>query len=276
MIGFVAMLVDTHYLNQEYRLSEITHHYGKNVHILSSPYLFSTLAKLCSTDCKQPVINQLLDTLYRQLVTVVVNNEFPLVEAILETRMASSHPEAQFRAKVVDPSAKVVCVNLARAGTVPSQICFDAFNYLLKPDGVRQDHISINRRVDTQEKVIGTNLGGLKIGGNVDSSFVVFPDPMGATGSTITTAMEIYQARGKATKWIAIHLIVTPEYLAKITRDFPNLLVYAIRLDRGLSSSEALKTVPGTKWESEHGLNSKQYIVPGGGGLGEVINNAYV
>jgi len=34
--------------------------------------------------------------------------------------------------------------------------------------------------------------------------------------------------------------------------------------------------VPGTHWDRERGLDDKQYIVPGGGGFGEIMNNAYV
>ena len=30
------------------------------------------------------------------------------------------------------------------------------------------------------------------------------------------------------------------------------------------------------RWEKERGLDDKQYIVPGGGGFGEIMNNAYV
>ena len=37
-----------------------------------------------------------------------------------------------------------------------------------------------------------------------------------------------------------------------------------------------LDHVPGEKWAEESGLTDKQYIVPGGGGLGELMNNAYV
>ena len=73
-----------------------------------------------------------------------------------------------------------------------------------------------------------------------------------------------------------MHLVVTPEYLASVTSLYPQLAIYAIRLDRGLSPAKVLGTVPGTHWKDERGLNSKQYIVPGAGGLGEVINNSYV
>ena len=270
------MLKDTQYLNPQYRLSETEHLYGNNVHILQDPYLFTVLAKLCHPDCHQPMVNSLLHTLYRELVKTVVNREFPLMETNLETRMKALHPEGEFRGAVVDPNVSVVCVSLARAGIVPSQICFDSFNYILNPAGVRQDHISINRKGDELEKVIGTNLGGMKIGGDIDDKVVVIPDPMGATGSTIKSALEIYRKRGKAKKFIAIHLIVTPEYLAMAAKECPDLSIYAIRVDRGLSPAKVFSTKPGTHWKEERGLNDKQYIVPGGGGLGEVINNAYV
>lgn len=270
------MLKDSHYLSRNFRLPEKEHRYGKNVHLLDDPYLFSTLSKLGRPDCKQPMINQLLNTIYREMVKYVVNSEFPLIETTIETRMAATHPEGFFRGLAVDPATQVVCVNLARAGTVPSQICFDSFNYILHPDGVRQDHISINRKTDENNQVVGTNLGGVKIGGDVKGRIVVVPDPMGATGSTLQSAMEIYRARGPAACYIAIHLIVTPEYLRLAAKEFPEVKIFAIRLDRGLSPPEVLSTLPGTHWDKEKGLNGSQYIVPGAGGIGEVINNAYV
>ena len=68
-------------------------------------------------------------------------------------------------------------------------------------------------------------------------SFVVIPDSMGATGSTIKTAIDLYSNHGVARKYIAMHLVVTPEYLSSVTALYPQLAIYAIRLDRGLSSA---------------------------------------
>jgi len=65
-------------------------------------------------------------------------------------------------------------------------------------------------------------------------------------------------------------------HLERVTTTFPELIVYAIRLDRGLSPEAVLSTTPGERWKEEKGLNSKQYIIPGAGGMGEVINNSYV
>ncbi|MGH7280580.1 MAG: uracil phosphoribosyltransferase, partial [Polyangiaceae bacterium] len=39
---------------------------------------------------------------------------------------------------------------------------------------------------------------------------------------------------------------------------------------------DVLATVPGTRWEEERGLDEHQYIVPGAGGVGEILNNAWV
>ena len=82
--------------------------------------------------------------------------------------------------------------------------------------------------------------------------------------------------RGQAAKVIAVHLIVTPEYLRHVPRAPPDVIVYALRLDRGLSSPEVLATTPGERWDEERGLTDHHYIVPGAGGLGEIMNNSFV
>ena len=86
--------------------------------------------------------------------------------------------------------------------------------------------------------------------------------------------MDFYKksVKGKAQKFIALHLIITPEYLKYISKNQPDLCVYAVRLDRGLSPSDVLKTPPGKRWDEERGLDDTHYIVPGGGGFGEILN----
>ena len=267
---------DRQYQSVTYRLSESEHRYGQNVHLLSDPFLFSHLAQLCAEGTTQPVINQLVTTLYSKLLEIAVNREFPTRPARIRTRMAVSHPEAILQGPLIDPETPIVSVNLARAGTLPSHVCYTALNYFMNPSRVRQDHISIGRTTDAQEKVTGSHVSGHKIGGAVEGAIVLFPDPMGATGATIVEAVDLFKNRGKARKYVALHCIVTPEYLKKIRSRHPDLVIYAIRLDRGLSKPEVLDTVPGTHWDQERGLNDKQYIVPGGGGFGEIMNNAYV
>ncbi len=257
---------------------EVSHHYGKNYHILSDPFLSSLLALLCSKDTYQPLITDLTKLLYNALIARVVGLEFPQKKCTIKTRMITTHKEAVLKEKLIDFDTRVITVNLARAGIVPSQLCYEFLNHIFKPKYVRQDHIYINRTVDDQSQVIGSQISGFKIGGKLDKAIVLFPDPMGATGGSICETLQLYKSRisGKPLKWIALHLIVTPEYLKKVKTEHPDLIVYGLRLDRGLSSKRILKTVPGTHWNQERGLTQYQYIVPGAGGLGEILNNAFV
>ena len=267
---------DCQFAEVKYRLSEKEHRYGPNVHVLSDPYMLSHLATLCAEETNQPVINELVTSLYTHLLKVVVNQEFPMRQAAIRTRMALQHREGVFQGPIINPEIPVVSVNLARAGTLPSHVCYTALNYFMNPKKVRQDHISIARQTDEAQKVTGSQISGHKIGGTVDDSIVLFPDPMGATGGTLVETIDLFKKRGKALKYIALHCIVTPEYLKRIQSHHPDVIVYAIRLDRGLSPSDVLDTIPGTHWDRERGLNEKHYIVPGGGGFGEILNNAYV
>ena len=79
--------------------------------------------------------------------------------------------------------------------------------------------------------------------------------------------------RGVPAEIICVHLIITPEYIRRIQQEHPDAHIFALRLDRGMSSPEVLASQPGSS-EFESGLNEVQYIVPGAGGLGELINNS--
>ena len=233
------MLRDSQYEERPFQLSEQKHLYGKNVHLLSDPFLHTHLAKLCSIETFQPQISQLVEIIYTSLIQLVVNQEFPQKRAITNSRMSEYHPEGFFESPIVDPETSVACVNLARAGTFPSHLCYQTLNQLLNPKLVRQDHISIARQAGADHKVTGSQVSGHKIGGKVDDAMVLIPDPMGATGSTVIETINLYGQYGRAKKFVAIHCIVTPEYLKRVTKAHPDLVVYAVRLDRGLSSRKS-------------------------------------
>jgi len=271
-----APLRDSQFDSIDFIPSEIRHAYGERVHVLGDPFLLTHLARLCSPEATQPLVNELITTIYRGLIQIAINREFPLRRASMRTRMAEFHPEAVYSGPIVDPDVRVVSVNLARAGTLPSHVCYTALNYLMNPAHVRQDHISIARQTGADQKVTGSAVSGHKIGGPIDDAIVLFPDPMGATGSTLVEAMDLFASYGTPRRIIALHCIVTPEYLKRVLPAHPALVVYTVRLDRGLSDREVLASVPGTHWDRERGLNQKQYIVPGGGGIGEILNNAFV
>ena len=125
-------------------------------------------------------------------------------------------------------------------------------------------------------QVTGVDLSGSKIGGRVDGSVLLLPDPMGATGKTTVRALEHYHKHyGKPAKIVALPMIATPEYLRNVLEAYDNLVIYTARLDRGMSDPDVLATMPGTHWDRERGLDEKSYIVPGAGGMGEVINNSW-
>jgi uracil phosphoribosyltransferase len=239
--------------------------------------MLSLLAKLGSPETKQPEINHLVELLYGHLFDYVVDLLFPRKKVVVETRMKSTHPEAIYEGEAIDGQVPCVTVDLARAGTYPSHLCYQKLNYLMTPDLVRQDHFYVARTCDPEGRVTGVNVSGSKIGGRVDEAIILFPDPMGATGGTIVEVANHYKTRvgGTPRLMVAMHLIVTPEYLKNVTESCPELIVVALRLDRGLSPIDILSEEPGRFWELEKGLNHHQYIVPGAGGLGEILNNAY-
>jgi uracil phosphoribosyltransferase len=269
---------DTLYANVPFRLSEMPHRYGSNVHLVGNPFLLSQLARLCAKGTGQPEINRLVALLYADLVKMVINAEFPRKMAAVPTRMVDSTPQGIYQGEVIDPDVRAVTVNIARAGTLPSQVTYDLLNTTVDPVLVRQDHIIMSRMIDAKEAVVGSNIGGAKIGGDIDDAFVLFPDPMGATGGSLSTAVSMYKEKvaGKPRRILSLNLIITPEFLRRISREHPDVVVYALRLDRGLSPPEVFGTVPGELWDQERGLDDRQYIVPGGGGFGEIMNNAYV
>lgn len=140
----------------------LKHRYGENVHIFNDSYLSTVLAKLCMPQTVQPLVNRYVEMIYHRLITSVIDHEFPKTEMNIPTRMAEFHPkQAILKEKLVDPNTKAVVTNLARAGTLPSHLCYETLNYFLNPSYVRQDHFSIARQVNDSEKVTGAQISGV-------------------------------------------------------------------------------------------------------------------
>ncbi len=268
--------METAYRHLKYVVPQLSHNYGSRVHILAQPSLLTRLSRACSPECDSLELVRHVRSLYREMASIVANVEFPRKQVRTKTRMAEFHRQARYEGEVIDPSTKVVCVAIARAGLVPSQVACEMFMTLVNRKSVRQDYVFANRKTDEKGKVIGTDLSGSKIGGGVGGSILVLPDPMAATGGSISSAIDHYRDLkiGKPKKVISLHLIATPEYIRRIRKDHPDVIIYAIRLDRSLSPKQVLLEKPGKSGNLERGLNDRQYIVPGGGGFGELMNNA--
>src|SRR5687768_7100430 len=103
---------DSLYENVNFRVTEIEHKYGPNVHLIGNPFLLTQLATLCAKGVYQPQINRLVATLYTDLVKTVLNMEFPRKQAAIPTRMIDHTPQGIFQGEVLDPEVRAVTVNI--------------------------------------------------------------------------------------------------------------------------------------------------------------------
>jgi len=271
--------MDSQYRDLPRPQGELEHAYGPRVHLLSHPWALSLLARLCRADTVQPVVDDLIASLYDWMLPTVASRVLQTRPASVRTRMAEHHPElAVIEGEMVDPEQRVVVVDIARGGILPSARLYRGLHGVIEPGSLRQDHVVASRTHDPQGRVTGVEVNTRKVGGPVAGATVLIPDPMAATGTSLASVASRYLAdpAGPPRALVAMHLIVTPEYLRRITTELPEVEIFAIRLDRGLSHPDVLATQPGARWDDERGLNDAGYIVPGAGGLGEVMNNAWV
>lgn len=256
----------------------LEHGYGDNVRILADAYALSLLARIGHPDCRPPLLHDLITSAYRLLLHAAID-ELPVRKVEVDTRMGAKNPKGVYRGVVVDPEHDVVVVDMARAGILPAIAMQRVLLEVLDDACVRVDHVYIQRVSHPESGVVtGVDLSGSKIGGTVEGATVIVPDPMGATGSSVVRVIEHYdqQVPGDRAKVVCMHLMVTPEYLKRVTAAYPEVHIYALRVDRGLSSDDVLNTALGTRWDEERGLDEHSYIIPGAGGMGEVINNSWV
>lgn len=269
--------MDSHYKHINFKASLLEHDYGENFYILADPVIQTVLTRFSSADSKLPLLNDQIKFLYQELIKQTMNLHFERVVESVDTRMKSLDHMGYIEGDLINYNCKAVVISLARAGIFPTHICFELLHYFLKSENLRQDHFYINRKTNENDEVVGVDVSGSKIGGDIDDAYVILPDPMGATGGSISYVVDYYKKHvaGKPKKIIALHLIVTPEYIQRMKKDHPDVIVIALRLDRGLSTSKALAARPGEFLSEERGLTDTQYIVPGAGGVGEILNNSF-
>lgn len=256
----------------------LEHRYGTHVHLPDDPWLYSVLARIGDPDTGTGVVTDLIRTAYRRLCASALASEFPVVHGRVRTRMAASEERGYYEGPLFCQETRLVVVAIARGGLVPAQTCYEAACQVLPPENVRMDFLNMARITDAGGQVTGVRFDGSKIGGPVTGAVVLIPDPMGATGGTIARTVDIYrEVEGGATaRFVCAHLMVTPEAIQRLKASHPEVRIHAGRLDRGLSPAAVLRSVPGTHPDQERGLNEKHYIVPGAGGIGELLTNSWV
>lgn len=256
----------------------LTHRYGPDVHVFDDPFLSTLLVRIGSPTTGTAEVPALVRTAYQRMLHEVLGSVFPRTEQRAPTRMTAQEPRAFVQGRWLSRDTRLVICAVIRAGILPAQACYEAAIEVLPPENVRLDFLNLSRVTDHHHHVTGVRLDGSRIGGPVDGAVVLIPDPMGATGGTVGRAVEVYrQLEGAPPAAIAaLHLMATPEAIRRLTTMHPGVQLFAGRLDRGLSTARALAAVPGTHADEERGLNDVQYIVPGAGGLGELLTNSWI
>ena len=256
---------------------ERAHGYGGRVHLHEDPWVLGLLAKLSAEETRPPVLHMVLREVYRVLFARAAAHALGVAPARVPTRMQSKHPERGFLVgPLPDPSQEVVVVDVIRGGMLSAQVVYELLNLVLPPERVRLDHLILARRAGADGHVSGVDLSGSKVGGSVEGAILILPDPMGATGSTVVTVLEHYRREhGEPARVVLVPMVITPEYLRCVLALGESIEVHAGRLDRGLSPSDVLASPPGARWKEERGLDDQDYVVPGCGGMGEVLNNAW-
>lgn len=256
----------------------LAHAYGPNIRLFDDPFLATLLARIGHPNVDTAELPALVRSGYQRLLHEVLAAEFPKTHQSHPTRMTEQEPGAAAAGPMLCRETKLVICSVIRAGMLPAQACYEAAVQVLPPENVRLDTLNMSRETSADGRVVGVRLDGSKLGGAVEDAIVLLPDPMGATGSTVCRAVDVYRglAGGGPRAVCAMHLMVTPEAVQQVVAAHPDVRVFAGRLDRGLSSERALASKPGTHPSEERGLNSVQYIVPGAGGMGELLTNSWV
>lgn len=247
------------------------HQYPSQVHIIDDLFARNGLTRLCHANTRQADVWRTVRSLYKEvLLRRVINELFPRTEAVVPTPMFKEHGQrGTLTAEVINPMTQVVIATLLRAGDMPSAACFSRLVGVLNDGCVRQDFLGASRTTDAEHHVTGTAISYQK-SSPLAGRILLIPDPMGATGGTIIQALESYSPEevAKAQAIATIHLIISPEYIRRITTAYPQIHIFTLRVDRGMSAPEVLAHAPGDLLEQEYGLTDKAYIVPGAGDMG--------
>lgn len=262
---------------------EISHEYGRNVHVLNDNLLLLLLARMGHPDTDQYTARRLAAKAYELLMGHVVGWEFPHPPIEVPTRMQKVVGDYGFYRGPAANIENVVVVSIERAGAIPTDSIVDLLT-LATGGNIRRDSVTAERTTDAGGHVTGCKISGAKIGGPVEGATVIIPDVMAATGGTIEAVVELYTGKrlipgtrkrldAPPKRIVAMHLIAAPEYLRTVPGKFSDVGIYVARVDRGLSEKWVLQERLGAVAPAfERGLTNNGYIVPGAGGMGEMLS----
>lgn len=233
-------------------MSEITGNENeRNVHISRNALVWTWLAHFCTKGTPRRDLFVLMRHIYWDLFGWVVAAEFPKAELVSNTNM-----DATLRGLGIKTEVPVTIVDVIRAGMRPSAICHEILleSGVIDESLVHEHHITAARIAGEHGEVVGVEVDYAKADEPVrPGSIVIFPDPMLATGTTLCEIISRYKERfpGCVTKFVVVNMIATPFGVKKIHSVHPEVVIYAGRMDQELTD--------------------KGYIVPGAGGVGELL-----
>jgi len=157
---------------------------------------------------------------------------------------------------MVNSEVPVTIVDTIRAGIRPTLILHDMLlqSGIINEALVHEHHVVASRESDADGHVIGVKTDFSKADEPVKlGSILIIPDPMLATGTTLSAVIARYKQLwpNEIAKIVVVSLIAAPQGIQEIHREHPEVMIYVGRIDKGLTK--------------------KSYIVPGAGGLGELM-----
>lgn len=224
---------------------------NSNVHTSRNALVWTWLAHLCTKGTPRREIFTLLRHIYWDLFGWVMAAEFPKTELVVTTNMG-----AELRGIGIKAEVPVTIVDVIRAGMRPAAICHEILleSGVIDEHLVHEHHITAARKAGEHDEVVGVDVDYAKADEPVKpGSIVIFPDPMLATGTTLREIISRYKEKfpGCVDKFIVVSMIATPFGIENIHSVHPEVVIYAGRMDPELTA--------------------KGYIVPGAGGVGELL-----
>ena len=203
-----------------------------NLHILDHPLITHKLSIMRNKRTGSKDFRELLDEI-AMLMGYELTRDLPLEDVVIET------PIEKMTAKAVS-GKKLAIVPILRAG-------LGMVDGLLRLIPVaRVGHIGLYRDPETHKPVEYY----CKLPTDIEERIVILVDPMLATGGSASDALTMLKERGcKHIRFMC--LVASPEGVAKVQEDHPDVPIYTAALDEC--------------------LNEHAYIVPGLGDAGDRI-----
>lgn len=189
-----------------------------NLTLIDHPLVRHKVTMLRRVDTSKKKFKELVDEI-AMLMAYEVTKDLPMQEVEIET------PLEPMTAQVIS-GKKLTVVPILRAGLGMVE------GVLRLMPGARVGHIGLYRDHDTLEPVDYY----FKIPPDADEREFILLDPMLATGGSASAAVGSLKRQG-ATRIQFMCLVAAPEGVERLTRDHPDVRIFAAALDRGLDEN---------------------------------------